>query len=274
MISLTATTKPLHLEKFEEDTKWLQIVSMYDQKQLMERICILEKETAQLKTQLKEKDVIITNLTELLQHKISEYSQLIEEEQQSHEQTEGKLKQAETLAEEKLQQLQENRKEFEEKAEQLKKLHEEKLAAVLRKSASEISCRDEKISKLKQQISEILQGKSCPVFVFLIHKRERQRQIYELKKEVTRVSEEASRLQRELTLQKSLKQTVFQYQITKISTSISLSFLNVNRTKNYGCKNKNRNCRRNSADLAALVNDSRLECKSCKSLPLKRRPYK
>ncbi|GCC28030.1 hypothetical protein chiPu_0006456 [Chiloscyllium punctatum] len=210
---LTLSKKNFEREKHDISAKDASNkVSMYDQKQLMERICILEKETAQLKTQLKEKDVIITNLTELLQHKISEYSQLIEEEQQSHEQTEGKLKQAETLAEEKLQQLQENRKEFEEKAEQLKKLHEEKLAAVLRKSASEISCRDEKISKLKQQISEILQGKSW----------ERQRQIYELKKEVTRVSEEASRLQRELTLQKSLKQ----------------------------------------------------ECKSCKSLPLKRRPYK
>ncbi|GCB83464.1 hypothetical protein scyTo_0024338, partial [Scyliorhinus torazame] len=37
-------------------------------------------------------------------------------------------------------------------------------------------------------------------------KRERQRQLHELKQEVMRLSEEANTLQRELKLQKSLKQ--------------------------------------------------------------------
>ncbi|XP_078413024.1 uncharacterized protein LOC144689648 isoform X2 [Cetorhinus maximus] len=144
-----------------------------------------------------------------LPSKISECSQLVKKE---HERTEQKLKQAETLAAEKLRLLNESRKEFEEKTEHLKKLHEEKLATILRESTSEISCRDEKISKLKQQIAEILQGKSW----------ERQQQLHELKKEITQLSEKANRLQTELTLQKSLKQ----------------------------------------------------ECKSCKSVTLKRRSYK
>lgn len=52
----------------------------------------------------------------------SEYSQLIKKEQQSHEQTEERLKQAESLAAEKLQILYESRKEFGEKTEHLNKL--------------------------------------------------------------------------------------------------------------------------------------------------------
>ncbi|GCB78936.1 hypothetical protein scyTo_0017805, partial [Scyliorhinus torazame] len=135
-------------------------VSVYNQKQLMERICMLEQETAQLITQLKEKDIGISNVTKLMQHKISECNQLVKKEHQNHERTEQKLKQAETLAAETLQILNESRKEFEEKTEHLTKLHEEKLAAMRRESTSEISSRDEKISKLKKQIAEILQGKS------------------------------------------------------------------------------------------------------------------
>ncbi|XP_038664991.1 uncharacterized protein LOC119972408 isoform X2 [Scyliorhinus canicula] len=171
-------------------------VSVYDQKQLMERICMLEQETAQLITQLKEKDMAISNVTKLMQHKISECNQLVKKEHQNYERTEQKLKQAEILAAETLQILNESRKEFEEKSEHLTMLHEEKLAAMRRESTSEISCRDEKISKLKKQIAEILQRKSW----------ERQQQLHELKQEVMRLSEEANRLQRELKLQKSLKQ--------------------------------------------------------------------
>ncbi|XP_067845164.1 uncharacterized protein PF3D7_1120000-like [Heptranchias perlo] len=192
-------SKKIHFggEKHDLSAKDTSIkMSLYDRKQLMERISMLEKETAQLKTQLKEKDRTITNVTKLMQDKILEYSQLVKDEQQSHEWTQDKLKQVEMLAAEKLQILHESRKEFEEKTEHLKKLHEEKLATLLRGSTSEISCRDEKISKLKQQVSEILQGKSW----------ERQQQLHELKKEVKRLSEEASTLHRELKLQKSLKQ--------------------------------------------------------------------
>lgn len=138
---------------------------MYDQKQLTERISMLEKENAQLKTQLKEKEVTINNVNKLMQQKDSEYSQLIKKEQQSHEQTEERLKQAESLAAEKLQILYESRKEFGEKTEHLNKLHEEKLATVIKENASEITCRDEKIRKLKQQVSEVLQGKSWYLFM-------------------------------------------------------------------------------------------------------------
>lgn len=44
---------------------------MYDQKQLTERISMLEKENAQLKTQLKEKEVTINNVNKLMQQKVS-----------------------------------------------------------------------------------------------------------------------------------------------------------------------------------------------------------
>ncbi|XP_032881045.1 golgin subfamily A member 6-like protein 22 isoform X2 [Amblyraja radiata] len=168
---------------------------MYDQKQLTERISMLEKENAQLKTQLKEKEVTINSINKLMQLKDSEYSQLIKKEQQSHEQTEERLKQAESLAAEKLQILYESRKEFGEKTEHLNKLHEEKLATVIKENASEITCRDEKIRKLKQQVSEVLEGKSW----------ERQQQLHELKKEVIRLTEEASALQKKLKLHQSFK---------------------------------------------------------------------
>lgn len=44
---------------------------MYDQKQLTERISMLEKENAQLKTQLKEKEVTINSINKLMQQKVS-----------------------------------------------------------------------------------------------------------------------------------------------------------------------------------------------------------
>ncbi|XP_051868730.1 uncharacterized protein LOC127568712 [Pristis pectinata] len=185
---------PFGSEKHEISAKDATIKApLYDQKQLMERISMLEKENAQLKTQLKGKEVTINNINKLMQQKISEYSHLIKLEQQSHEQIEERLKQAEALAAEKLQSLHECRKEFEEKTEHLKKLHEEKLAIMLRESTSEITCRDEKIRKLKRQVSEILEGKSW----------ERQQQLHELKKEVIQLTEEASALQKKLQLQQS-----------------------------------------------------------------------
>ncbi|XP_059841993.1 uncharacterized protein LOC132402916 isoform X2 [Hypanus sabinus] len=167
--------------------------STYDQKQLMERISMLEKENAQLKAQLKEKEVTINNISKQMQQEISEYNDLVKLEYQSHEWLKEKLKQAEALAAEKFHCLHECRKEFEEKTEHLKKLYEEKIATMTREKASEIACRDEKIRKLKQQVSEILQGKSW----------ERQQQLDELKKEIIRLTEEASTLQKKLQFQQS-----------------------------------------------------------------------
>ncbi|XP_078260867.1 uncharacterized protein LOC144596459 isoform X2 [Rhinoraja longicauda] len=152
---------PYGSEKHEHSTKdATSKAPMYDQKQLTERIRMLEKENAQLKTQLKEKEVTINSINKLMQQKDSEYSQLVKKEQQSHEQTEERLKQAESLVAEKVQILYESRKQFGEKTEHLNKLHEEKLATVIKENSSEITCRDEKIRKLKQQVSEILEGKS------------------------------------------------------------------------------------------------------------------
>ncbi|XP_059841991.1 uncharacterized protein LOC132402916 isoform X1 [Hypanus sabinus] len=187
-------TKKSVSEKHEISAKDATIKdSTYDQKQLMERISMLEKENAQLKAQLKEKEVTINNISKQMQQEISEYNDLVKLEYQSHEWLKEKLKQAEALAAEKFHCLHECRKEFEEKTEHLKKLYEEKIATMTREKASEIACRDEKIRKLKQQVSEILQGKSW----------ERQQQLDELKKEIIRLTEEASTLQKKLQFQQS-----------------------------------------------------------------------
>ncbi|XP_007890679.1 golgin subfamily A member 6-like protein 22 isoform X1 [Callorhinchus milii] len=171
-------------------------VSLDEQNQMLERICMLEREIVQLKTQLEEKDTSLNNVTKLMQDKISEHAQLVEEEQQSHELTREKLEQSENVVAEKIQLLHDHQKEYEQSTEDLKELHKVRVATIIKETTSEINCRDEKIAKMKQQISEILKGKSW----------ERQEQLNGMKKELKSVSDEVTVLERKLELQKSLEQ--------------------------------------------------------------------
>ncbi|XP_042189290.1 uncharacterized protein LOC103178015 isoform X2 [Callorhinchus milii] len=127
---------------------------------------------------------------------ISEHAQLVEEEQQSHELTREKLEQSENVVAEKIQLLHDHQKEYEQSTEDLKELHKVRVATIIKETTSEINCRDEKIAKMKQQISEILKGKSW----------ERQEQLNGMKKELKSVSDEVTVLERKLELQKSLEQ--------------------------------------------------------------------
>ncbi|XP_043910981.1 golgin subfamily A member 6-like protein 2 [Protopterus annectens] len=149
-----------------------------------------------LEAQLMEKEDTIRNLNQSLQNKNTEFVKAVEIEQRRHEETKCKMKRTETLLMEKAQLLQDTTNNYEETIQKLKKEHEEAVAILKMRSESEINHRDNKITNLKKQISDILKGKSW----------ERQQQLEELRKELENLTEEAQFLQRKLKEEQLNKQ--------------------------------------------------------------------
>ncbi|XP_041105285.1 cancer-associated gene 1 protein-like [Polyodon spathula] len=163
-------------------------VSLDNQIILHERNTALEKEVLQLKSDLKDKESAISSCNKLIQDKNLECVQLVEAERQLHVETKDKLRETERLAQERIKLYHDCTRSYEKSIEELKHEHEVTVAAFKERNGSEIYSRDEKIRKLKQQISDIHQEKS----------RERQQQLEELRKELNRLTEEANNLKRRL----------------------------------------------------------------------------
>ncbi|OCT79718.1 coiled-coil domain-containing protein 18 [Xenopus laevis] len=160
----------------------------------------LLKENFLLTAALKEKEVTIVNLRKVLEEKTLHYTKDLEAEINSHALTKDQLEESQSLVQKKDQLLKERILHYEKVAQELQDQHEEKVTSLQTQSQLEIRSRDEKINKLKQQISELFKDKSW----------EHKQQTDEYQKEVNRLEEEVRslhlQLKRESTLVKECDQ--------------------------------------------------------------------
>ncbi|XP_073484201.1 uncharacterized protein [Aquarana catesbeiana] len=117
-----------------------------------------------------------------------QFAKDIELEVNSHKTTRQSLDRSQKSVEEKEQLLNYNILHYENINRELQSQYEETVAALREQSQIEVNIRDEKIHKLKQQISEIFRNKSW----------EHQKQMEDLQKEISRLAEEAQLLRTQL----------------------------------------------------------------------------
>ncbi|KAG8583842.1 hypothetical protein GDO81_008568 [Engystomops pustulosus] len=156
-------------------------VSSNEENALLSKIKALEKEIHLLKSTLKERDDTVIVLNGVIKDKTSQFARDMEQEINDHKTTRQMLERSQTIVEEKEQRLKESIQHSEKVIRELQDQHEERLTSLQKQSQIEVNVRDEKIDKLKQQISELFKDKSW----------EHQKQIEELQKEMKRLAEEA-----------------------------------------------------------------------------------
>ncbi|XP_069810269.1 centrosomal protein of 83 kDa-like [Dendropsophus ebraccatus] len=163
-------------------------VSSNEEDLLLSKIAALEKEILSLKSSLKEKDDAVIDLNDIIKTKTVQYTRDMENEINSHKSTRQTLERSQKIVEEKERLLEESIQQYEKINRDLQAQYEETLASLQKQSQIEVNIRDEKIAKLKQQISELFKDKSW----------EHKKQIEELQKEMKRLAEEAQVLQGQL----------------------------------------------------------------------------
>ncbi|KAM5165491.1 uncharacterized protein ACMZJ9_007928 [Mantella aurantiaca] len=163
-------------------------VSSDEQSALLAKIEALQKENLQLRSSVKQKEDMVGELNKTIKNKTLQFAKDIELEVNSHKTTRQSLDRSQRLVEEKEQLLKDNILHYENVNRELQSQYEETMAALREQSQLEINVRDEKIHKLKQQISEIFRDKSW----------EHQKQMEDLQKEISRLAEEAQLLRTQL----------------------------------------------------------------------------
>ncbi|XP_061414735.1 centrosome-associated protein CEP250-like isoform X1 [Lethenteron reissneri] len=167
------------------------------EKELLDQIRALTMQVNLLGQENKDKDSMVTSLTEQMDAKELELEERLATERQTHRQSREELAKVENLAKERMLLLQENTRLHHEEVEKMQMQvciraalwqHKESMAAVLEGKEKEVQCLEEKIGKLKQHIADLLNGRS----------RERQQQLDELRKELTRITQENELMQKKL----------------------------------------------------------------------------
>ncbi|XP_068088508.1 cytoskeletal protein Sojo-like [Hyperolius riggenbachi] len=171
-------------------------VSINEDNGFLSKIEALEKENLFLRSSLRQKEDMVAELNKSIKNKTMQFARDIELEVNSHKTTRQLLERSQGLVEEKEQLLQERILHYEHVSRELQSQYEETLASLREQSKTEIAARDEKIDKLKHQISELFKDKSW----------EHQKQMEELQKEMTRLAEEAQLLRTQLKRERISKQ--------------------------------------------------------------------
>ncbi|XP_017949642.2 J domain-containing protein DDB_G0295729 [Xenopus tropicalis] len=179
----------------------------------------LLKENLLLTATLKEKEVTILNLRKVIEEKTLYYTKDLEAERNSHALTRHQLEESQSLVQEKQQLLKEKTLHYEKVALELQNQYEERVTLLQKQSQLEISSRDEKIKKLKQQISELFKENSW----------EHKQQMDEYQKEVNRLAEEVRslhlQLKRENTSAKECEQCI-KWKLALEDTKLQLKLKN------------------------------------------------
>ncbi|KAM4695554.1 uncharacterized protein O3C94_005821 [Discoglossus pictus] len=170
-------------------------VSSENENLFLAKIQALEKENLSLKASLKEKCDSLLALTKDIEDKSVQYHKNIEMEINSHVLTRKQLEECQSTVKEKEQLLEENMEHYEKVTTELQKQFEETMTSLQEQKQSDINIRDEKITKLKQQIAELFKEKSW----------EHQHQIEEFQKELNQLSEETQLLRKHVKRQDTLK---------------------------------------------------------------------
>nr|XP_020633033.1 uncharacterized protein LOC110069814 [Pogona vitticeps]XP_020633034.1 uncharacterized protein LOC110069814 [Pogona vitticeps] len=139
----------------------------------------LQKENQQLKKTLKEKDLIITRLMKIIENQVTKYNKAIELEKEHQKETERRLEESERLVKEQIQLLDDTIRHYTKIIQEQHTQHAELISEMKKQNEADIRCREEKIAKLKQYISETFEEKS----------REHQQQIDELMREINKFME-------------------------------------------------------------------------------------
>ncbi|XP_056423664.1 uncharacterized protein LOC130362740 [Hyla sarda] len=163
-------------------------VSSNEENLFLSKIEALQKEILSLKSSLKEKDDAVTELNEMIISKTVQFTRDMQNETNNHKTTRQTLEKSQKIVEEKEQLLEESIRHYEKTKRELQGQYEEALASLRERSQIEVNIRDEKITKLKQQISELFKDKSW----------EHKKQLEELQKELKRLTEEAQVLHGQL----------------------------------------------------------------------------
>lgn len=163
-------------------------VSSNEENLFLSKIEALEKEILLLKLSLKEKDDTVTELNEIIKTKTLQFTRNMEHEINNHKSTRQMLERSQRIVGEKEQLLEESIRHYERVNQELQDQYEETLASLREQSQIEVRLRDDRINKLKKQISELFKDKSW----------EHQKQIEELQKELTRLAEDAQVLRGQL----------------------------------------------------------------------------
>ncbi|XP_066450618.1 GRIP1-associated protein 1-like isoform X1 [Eleutherodactylus coqui] len=163
-------------------------VSSNEENLFLSKIKVLEKEILSLKSCLKEKEHLVTELDGTIKTQTLQFTRDLEHQINDHKSTRQSLEMSQRLVKEKEQLLDERIQHYEKVMRELQDQYEETLASLREQSQIEVNTRDERINKLKQQISELFKDKSW----------EHQKQIEDLQKEVKRLAEEAHMLRGQL----------------------------------------------------------------------------
>ncbi|MEE6474660.1 hypothetical protein FKM82_010454 [Ascaphus truei] len=148
------------------------------------KIKALQNDNLSLRALLKEKEATLLNLNKAIQDKGLQFAKDMERETKRHKATRKLLEESQNMVGEKVQLLDESVLHYETMTEELQNQYEETVTSLKKQSLLEISCRDEKISKLKDQISDLFKDKSW----------EHQQQLEELRNELNRSAEETQLL--------------------------------------------------------------------------------
>ncbi|XP_075125612.1 uncharacterized protein LOC142198475 [Leptodactylus fuscus] len=135
-------------------------VSSNEENLFLIKIEALEKEIFLLKSSVKEKEDLVKELNKSIETKTLQFTRDIEHEVNDHRSTRQMLERSQRIVEEKEQLLEERIQHYEKVNRDLQDKYEEMLASLREQSQTEVNIRDDRINKLKQQISELFKEKS------------------------------------------------------------------------------------------------------------------
>jgi len=168
--------------------------AMMREKELKQQVMSLQKVIDDLRAQLRHKEKTIIDLQQQFQRQEDHYKEMYEKEQLAHRLTKTDLDNKKQVLEGKVKLIGELKTQLEAKIAELTAKMEEELSKLREEKDKEIAERDKKINMLKQNMADALKGNSW----------ERQQQIDELTKELTRAQEEVENLKFKLkSLQKN-----------------------------------------------------------------------
>ncbi|XP_071502636.1 uncharacterized protein [Diadema antillarum] len=170
--------------KLAEELKDLQ----NKEKQYKNKIHNLQKAVEQLRLELRDKEDNATQANLKLQQMEEHYKLLYEEEKSAHEITRQRLSQTQQELEEKESFVEALKGRHEQHVSELKDHFEAQLAGLRSKMEAEIADRDRRLDNLKKQMAGALKENSW----------ERQQQLEELSKELSKMSDEANMLKMKL----------------------------------------------------------------------------
>lgn len=163
------------------------------EKDLLKKIAELQKIIEELKEQIIQKDEIISSLETQLKEQEQSYKDQLEVEIQQHSNTKNSLESIRKELEASKEENNRITKRNEELLNKFKNEMDERLKELTDLKDKEVSLRDEKLNRLKKQMADALKGNSW----------ERQQQLEELTKELSRLQEECDLLRMKLKAFKS-----------------------------------------------------------------------